>query len=132
MITTDTRNELGITVAKDLRSVMQGKAAIAGEASCEGAQQVFSGAVDRRPTPFAFCENARDVQEAVRAARAYGLPLSVRGGGHDRLVAENGRIKLLRESLNPVAVAQALLPGSVKDLPDPEKVIFSVPLDYRS
>jgi hypothetical protein len=42
-------------------------------------------------------------------------------------VAENGQIKLLRESLNPVAVAQAILPGGVKDLPDPEKVIFSVP-----
>lgn len=49
-----------------------------------------------------------------------------------RLVAENGRIKLLRESLNVVAAAQALLPGGVKDLPDPEKVIFSVAPDYRS
>ena len=49
-----------------------------------------------------------------------------------RLAAENGQIKLLRESLNPVAVAQALLPGGVKDLPDPEKVMFSVPPDYRS
>jgi hypothetical protein len=29
-------------------------------------------------------------------------------------------------------VAQALLPGGVKDLADPEKVIFSVPPDYRS
>ena len=48
-----------------------------------------------------------------------------------RLVAENGQIKLLRESLNPFAVAQALLSGGVKDLPDPEKVIFSVPPDYR-
>ena len=34
-----------------------------------------------------------------------------------RLVAENGLIKLVRESLNVVAVAQALLPGGVKDLP---------------
>jgi ketosteroid isomerase-like protein len=49
-----------------------------------------------------------------------------------RLVAENGRIKLLRESLNPFAVGQALMPGGVRDLPDPEKVIFSVPPDYRS
>jgi FAD/FMN-containing dehydrogenase len=62
---------------------MQGKVAIAGEASYEGARQVFNGAVDRRPTLFAFCESARDVQQAVRATRAYGLPLSVRGGGHD-------------------------------------------------
>ena len=37
MITTDTTNKLGIAVAKDLRTVMQGKVAIAGEASCEGA-----------------------------------------------------------------------------------------------
>jgi len=49
-----------------------------------------------------------------------------------RLVAENGRIKLVRESLNVVAAAQALLPGGVNDLPDPENEIFSVPPDYRS
>jgi hypothetical protein len=49
-----------------------------------------------------------------------------------RLVAENGLIKLVRESLNVVAAAQALLPGGVKDLLDPEKVIFSVPPDYQS
>jgi ketosteroid isomerase-like protein len=49
-----------------------------------------------------------------------------------RLVAENGQIKLVRESLNPFAAAQALLPGGVKDLPDPENVIFSVSPEYRS
>jgi hypothetical protein len=36
MIATDTTNEFGTTVAKDLRTVMQGKVAIAGEASYEG------------------------------------------------------------------------------------------------
>ena len=30
------------------------------------------------------------------------------------------------------SVAQALLPGGVKDLSNPEKVIFSVPPEYRS
>ena len=53
MITTDTTNKLGTTVAEDLRTVMQGKVAIAGEASYEGARRVFNGAVDRRPTLFA-------------------------------------------------------------------------------
>ena len=48
MIATDTKNELGITVAKDLRAVMQGKVAIAGEPSYEAARQVFNGVVDRR------------------------------------------------------------------------------------
>jgi uncharacterized protein len=60
-------------------------------------------------------------------ARATGRTVHHQFAG--RLVAENGQIKLLRESLNPVAVAQALLPGGVKDLPDPEKVIFSVSPD---
>src|SRR5258705_11806186 len=95
MITTDTTNKLGTTVAKDLRTVMQGKVAIAGEASYEGARRVFNGAVDRRPMLFAFCESARDVEEAVRAARAYGLPLSVRGGGHDwsgRALSDHGLV----------------------------------------
>src|SRR5260370_2308653 len=61
---------------------MERKVAIAGEASYEAARQGFNGAMDRRPKLFAFCERARDVQEAVRAARAHGLPLSDRGGGH--------------------------------------------------
>jgi hypothetical protein len=38
MIATETRNKLGITVAKDLRAVMQGKVAIAGEASYDEAR----------------------------------------------------------------------------------------------
>jgi len=95
MITMDTRNKLGITVAKDLRTVMHGNVAIAGEGSYEAARQVFNGAVDRRPTLFAFCEGARDVQEAVRAARTHGLPLSVRGGGHDwagRALSDHGLV----------------------------------------
>jgi hypothetical protein len=49
-----------------------------------------------------------------------------------RVVAENGLIKLVRESLNPFAAAQGILPGGVKDLPDPESVVFSVSPDYRS
>src|SRR3982075_908377 len=49
-----------------------------------------------------------------------------------RLVAENDQIKLLRESLNPVAVAPAPLPGGGQDPPDLENEIFSVPPDYRS
>ncbi len=49
-----------------------------------------------------------------------------------RVVAENGLIKLVRESLNPLAAAQGILPGGVKDLPDPESAVFSVPPDYRS
>src|SRR5260370_11814445 len=124
MITTDTKNELGITVAKDLRAVMQGKVAIAGEASYEAARQVFNGAVDRRPKLFAFCESARDVQEAARAARAYGLPLSVRGGrpdwagralSHHGLVADLSRMRQVEVDVRGrvATVAGGALAGDV-------------------
>ena len=49
-----------------------------------------------------------------------------------RLVAENGKIKLLRESLNVVAAAQALLPGGTADLPAPTEEIYSIKPGYRS
>jgi ketosteroid isomerase-like protein len=47
-----------------------------------------------------------------------------------RVVAKNGKITLLRESLNTVAAAQALNPNGVADLPPPESEIFSVPPGY--
>jgi hypothetical protein len=49
-----------------------------------------------------------------------------------RLVANKGKITLLRESLNTVAAAQALNPNGVADLLPPESEIFSVPPDYLS
>lgn len=49
-----------------------------------------------------------------------------------RLVAENGRVKLLRESLNVFAAAQALLPGGAAELTVPVAEIFSVSPDDRS
>jgi uncharacterized protein len=42
-----------------------------------------------------------------------------------RIVTENGQIKLLREALNTVATAQALLPSGAADLPAPVKEISS-------
>lgn len=42
-----------------------------------------------------------------------------------RLVAENGQIKLIREALNTVAAASALLPGGTHDLPEPTNEIHA-------
>jgi hypothetical protein len=36
-----------------------------------------------------------------------------------RIVVEDGQIKLLREALNTLAVAQVLLPGGAADVPAP-------------
>jgi hypothetical protein len=42
-----------------------------------------------------------------------------------RLVAENGQITLIREGLNTIAAASALLPGGAHDLPAPTNEIHA-------
>lgn len=49
-----------------------------------------------------------------------------------RLVAEKGKIKLLREFVNVVSMAQALNPNGAAELPPPHHEIYSVPPDYVS
>jgi FAD/FMN-containing dehydrogenase len=42
----------------------------------------WNGAIDRRPAAVACATDADDVAAAIGAARAAGLPFTVRGGGH--------------------------------------------------
>ena len=46
------------------------------------ARQTFNGMLDKRPAVIVQCRSTEDVVAAVRAARAAGLPIAVRGGGH--------------------------------------------------
>jgi FAD/FMN-containing dehydrogenase len=42
----------------------------------------FNGILDRRPAAIVPCASTGEVVAAVRAARAAGLPIAIRGGGH--------------------------------------------------
>jgi FAD/FMN-containing dehydrogenase len=48
----------------------------------DAARQTFNGMIDRRPAAIVTCRSTDDVAAAVRAARAAGLPIAIRGGGH--------------------------------------------------
>jgi len=50
----------------------------------ESLRRVFNRAFDRHPALIARCANAQDVQRALAFARERGLPMAVRGGGHNR------------------------------------------------
>ncbi|WP_085956231.1 FAD-binding oxidoreductase [Kribbella flavida] len=59
----------------------------------EAALSIWNGAVTSRPLAVVRCAGPADVQAGVRTAREKGLPLSVRGGGHDwagRALADGG------------------------------------------
>ena len=60
----------------------------------------------------AFAEYVAHPTAAATGRRVHHLLMG-------RIVVENGQIKLLREALNTVAAAQALLPGGAADLTAP-------------
>lgn len=46
-------------------------------------RRVWNAAVDRRPAALVVCDDAEDVALAVRIAADHGVPVTVRGGGHN-------------------------------------------------
>ena len=64
-------------------SSIRGELLRPGDARYEAARQVWNGMIDRRPAFVVRCRDAADVGAAVGFARDHGLPLAVRGGGHN-------------------------------------------------
>lgn len=68
---------------ESLRDRMRGTVFWPGEAGYDEARTVWNARFDRRPAAVARCATATDVQAVLAVARESGLPVSVRGGGHD-------------------------------------------------
>lgn len=63
------------------------------DAGYDEARRVHNGLIDKRPGLIAQCRGIADIADVVKAARAAGLEISVRGGGHNvggRAVTEGG------------------------------------------
>jgi FAD/FMN-containing dehydrogenase len=64
-----------------------------GDEGYDQARRIHNGLIDKRPALIYQCRQEADVVAAVRRARADGLEISVRGGGHNvagRAVCEGG------------------------------------------
>jgi hypothetical protein len=72
-----------LSAARELRVMMRGRVVLRGDDDYARTRQIWNRAVENQPALLAVCETSADVQAAVRIARRYNLPLSVRGGGHD-------------------------------------------------
>jgi len=71
------------TFFQDLAALLTGQIILPKDETYEQVRQVWNGGVTTRPLAFVRCANTQDVIHAVRWVRSQGLPLSVRGGGHD-------------------------------------------------
>ena len=83
MSVTNTIKETELTAERELRAMMEGRVVSRADDDYTRTRQIWNRAVENRPALFAMCETSADVQAAVRVARRYNLPFSVRGGGHD-------------------------------------------------
>lgn len=78
-----TRSDATIpSMLDELASTLNGPLLRPDDDGYDDARAVWNGMIDRRPAAIARCGSAADVVAAVRFARTSGLPLSIRGGGH--------------------------------------------------
>src|SRR5206468_148721 len=95
-----------VTQADALRERIRGEVVAEGDPTYDGARAVWNGVIDRRPAYVVHCTGNADVIAAVGFAREQGLPVSVRGGGHNvagTAVCEGG-IVLDLSAMNNVSV----------------------------
>ena len=69
------REELGLDLARQV--------IYPGDGGYDAARAVFNGMIDRRPLAVIRPVDASDVVRCIEFVRRHGLPLSVRGGGHN-------------------------------------------------
>ena len=62
---------------------LRGQVIRQGDADYDEARKVYNGMIDKRPLLIARCVDAGDVIAAVNFGRDSGLPIAIRGGGHN-------------------------------------------------
>ena len=68
---------------QDLQAQLRGRLLRPGDPGYDDARTIWNGMIDRRPALVARCVGVGDVVACVRFAKAQGLTLSVKGGGHN-------------------------------------------------
>ena len=76
----DTLDETAIA---RLAAELHGRLIRPGDAGYDEARRLYNGMIDKRPALIARCADAADVAAAVNFGRGHGLPIAVRGGGHN-------------------------------------------------
>ncbi len=71
------------SVLEDFRAALRGSVLTPADAAYDETRRIFNAMIDHRPALIARCVSAADVVASVQFARAQGLRVSARGGGHN-------------------------------------------------
>ncbi len=74
---------MGEDATTKLRQSLRGQLIARGDADYDDARKLYNGMIDKRPLAIARCADVADVIAAVNAGRDEGLPIAIRGGGHN-------------------------------------------------
>jgi FAD/FMN-containing dehydrogenase len=80
---------------EELKREFEGQVILPGDVDYDGARRIWNAMVDKHPAVIARCATTSDVVRAVNFARAGGLVIAVRGGGHNiagTAVCEDGLV----------------------------------------
>jgi FAD/FMN-containing dehydrogenase len=68
---------------EELKRNVSGQVILPHDDAYEAARKIWNAMIDKRPAVIVRCASTSDVVRAVNFARDIGLPLAVRGGGHN-------------------------------------------------
>ncbi|HMA17834.1 MAG TPA: FAD-binding oxidoreductase [Thermoanaerobaculia bacterium] len=71
------------TKIEELRNGFRGEILLPRDDGYESSRQIWNAMIDKRPAIIARCAGVPDVVRAVNFARANGVVLAIRGGGHN-------------------------------------------------
>jgi FAD/FMN-containing dehydrogenase len=96
-------------VVTALKRQLRGPLLQPGDPEFDAARSVWNAMIDRRPALIVRCAGVDDVVAGVNAARVHGLPLSIKGGGHNiaGLAVSEGGLMLDMSQLRGVQVDPA-------------------------
>jgi FAD/FMN-containing dehydrogenase len=72
-----------VSALNELKGALRGGMLLRGDDGYDRARQVWNAMIDRRPRAIVRVAGAADVQATVKFAQSHGLPVAIRGGGHN-------------------------------------------------
>ncbi len=74
---------LQATQLEGLKGSFKGEIVLPSDGAYESARKIWNAMIDKRPAVILRCATTADVVSAVNFAREAGLPVAIRGGGHN-------------------------------------------------